>query len=297
MIYILYIDYIVYTLYIIYIMYIIYTSYILYILYILYVYTLYHNSWQITIVILFLPRGSIITQRSRRVKLLPWGELLVITPKKVSYISQIDLMKYLQMPVHVSNLEQFPLFPPKGNPRVFLVIWIILQLQRTRIENARIDKIDAIKLIDIIDCINQYKDNRYNRSDQLTLQTSPTQFHHRCFLFRFAWLIKVKSIVVLHSSVILLVRSPLLHLLLLFSTQSYSGTPSRGETTLPTRNGVLLCISWWAVSSWLSPNNRTLFLCSRSYQLQQGGSDNHGKCHSRGWSSKQWCSHFELGVW
>ena len=32
----------------------------------------------------------------------------------------------------------------------------------------------------------------------MTLQTSPTQLQHRCFIFWFAWLIKVRSIVVLH---------------------------------------------------------------------------------------------------
>ena len=38
-----------------------------------------------------------------------------------------------------------------------------------------------------------------DRSNQLTLQTSPNQFHHHCSLFKFAWLIKVRSIVVLHT--------------------------------------------------------------------------------------------------
>ena len=47
----------------------------------------------------------------------------------------------------------------------------------------------------------------------------------------------------LKFSVILLVSSPLLHLLLLFATQSYSGTYIRGETSIPTRNVLLLCIS------------------------------------------------------
>ena len=141
--------------------------------------------------------------------------------------------------------------------------------------------IDTIDTIDRIDRINQYQDNLYDRSDQLKLHTSPTHWHPCCFPFRFAWLIKVRSIVVLQSSVILLVRSPLLHLLLLFSTQSYSGTHNRGDTALPTKNGLLLCISRPAVSSWIYPTNRTFFLCSRRYQLQQGGSDYHVKCHSR----------------
>ena len=55
----------------------------------------------------------------------------------------------------------------------------------------------------------------------------------------------------LKSSFIFLVRSPLLHLLLPFATQYYSGTHSRGETSLPTRNGLLLCISQLAVYSWI----------------------------------------------
>ena len=85
----------------------------------------------------------------------------------------------------------------------------------------------------------------------------------------------------LQSSVIFLVRSPLLHILLLVSTQSCSGTHSIGETALPTGNGLLLCISRSAVSYWISPTNRIIFLCSRRYLLKQGGSDNDVKCHSR----------------
>ena len=57
------------------------------------------------------------------------------------------------------------------------------------------------------------------------------------------------------SGVILLVRSPLFHIFLLFSTQYYSGTHSRCETALPKRNGLLLCISRSNVSSWISPTN------------------------------------------
>ena len=52
----------------------------------------------------------------------------------------------------------------------------------------------------------------------------------------------VRCIVVLKSNVILLVRSPLFQILLLFSTQSYSGTLSLGETDLQMRNG-LLCVN------------------------------------------------------
>ena len=212
------------------------------------------------------------------------------------------------MPVNVSNLKKSSLFTPKGHPGLFWVIWIILQLQRAAIENVRIDTIntidkidviytiDTINMIDTIDtidtintidrisCNNQYKDNWYDRSDQLTLQTSPTQWHHCCFLLRFAWLIKVRIVVVLQFSDIFLVRSSLLRILLLFATQYYNGTHSRGDTAPTTRNGLLLCISRSDFPSWISPTNIILFLCSRSYLLQQGGSDNHFKCHSRWWS-------------
>ena len=100
-------------------------------------------------------------------------------------------MKYLQIPVNASNLKNFPIFTPKGHPRVCWVILIILQLHRTVTENSRIDTINTF---DRIDCINEYEDNRYNQSDQLTLQTLPTQWRHCCFIFWFAWLIKVSSI-------------------------------------------------------------------------------------------------------
>ena len=92
--------------------------------------------------------------------------------------------------------KTFPLFTPKVHPRVCRVIWIIFQLQRTAIENARIDTID---MINRINCINQYEDNWYNQTYRFTLQTSSTQLHHCCFLFRFEWLIKVRSIVLLHT--------------------------------------------------------------------------------------------------
>ena len=185
------------------------------------------------------------------------------------------------MPVNASNLEKFPLFTPKFHTRVWCVVWIILQLQRTVIENSGSDTIDIINTIDRIDCKYHYEYNRYDRSNILALQTSSTQWHHCCFIFRFAWFIKVVSIVVLQSSAILLVRSPLLCLLLMFATQSYSGTHIRGETALQKTNGLFLCISRSDVSSWISPTNRIIFLCYRSYQLQQVGSDNHVKCHSR----------------
>ena len=142
------------------------------------------SRWQITIVIQFLPGENITTSTVSKGKILPWGELLVITPEGILFISQTDLVKYLQMPVNASNPKKFPLFTQKGHPRFCWVVWIILQLQRTAIKNAStntIDKIDTIDTIDRIDWNNQYKDNRYNWSYQLTLQTSPAQLHH-CFL-------------------------------------------------------------------------------------------------------------------
>ena len=82
------------------------------------------------------------------------GELLVITPKDFLFISQTDLVKYLQMPVNAINLKLFPVFTTKGHPRVFWVICIILQLQRTAIEKTRIGRINTINTIDMIDIIN-----------------------------------------------------------------------------------------------------------------------------------------------
>ena len=190
------------------------------------------------------------------------------------------------MPVNASNPEKLSLFTTKGHPIVCCVVLTILQLQRIVIENDRIDTIGTINTIDTInriDCINQYKDNQYDLSDQLTLQNSPTQWHHCCFIFRFSWLIEVRIIVLLQSSIIFLLRSPLIRILRIFATQSYSGTHSRGETDLPTSNVSLLCISRSDVSYWFSTTNRTLFLCCRSYQLQQGGPDNHFKSHSIWW--------------
>ena len=164
--------------------------------------------------------GVLLPQLFRRIKILPQGVLLLIHLKGISFISWTYLVKYLQIPVNASNVENFPFFTPKVHPRVCWFVCIILQLQRTSIENYRINAIDTINTIGIIDCINQYKDNQYDLSDRLTLQTSLTQLYHCCFLFRFAWLIKVRIIVVLQSSVILLVRSPLLLLLILLDTQS-----------------------------------------------------------------------------
>ena len=196
-------------------------------------------------------------------EILPRGELLVITSKFL-FIYLTDFVKSLQILVNASNPQKSPFFAPKGHPIVCWVVWIILQLQCTTIENTRVNTINTINTIGTIDRINynnQCKENWYNQSDLLTMQTSPTQWHHCCFLFRFELLIKVMSIFVLHSSVIMLVLSPLLHILLMFSIRSYSGPPRRGETALPTRNGLLLCISRSAVSSWFFSTNITLFLC------------------------------------
>ena len=66
-------------------------------------------------------------------------------------------MKYLQMLVNISNLERSPHFILKYHPRACWVIWIILQLQNTTMENNRIHKIDRIY------CIDQYEDNLYDK--------------------------------------------------------------------------------------------------------------------------------------
>ena len=102
------------------------------------------------------------------------------------------------MPLNSSNPEKSPLFTPKGHLRVCWVILIILQLERTATENASIDTFDTINTIERIYWINQYEDNKYDRSDKFTRQTPPTQLYHRCLFFRFSWLIKLRSIVVLH---------------------------------------------------------------------------------------------------
>ena len=44
----------------------------------------------------------------------------------------------------------------------------------------------TIDTIERIYYINQYEDNLYNQYDRLTLQISPTQLHHWCFLFIFS---------------------------------------------------------------------------------------------------------------
>ena len=62
------------------------------------------DRWQITVVVYFLLGGNITTPTVSKGKPLPWGELLVITPKGILSISQTDLLKYLQMPVNASNL-------------------------------------------------------------------------------------------------------------------------------------------------------------------------------------------------
>ena len=101
--------------------------------------------------------------------------LLVITPKGILFISQTDLAKHLQISLNASNLEKLPFFTSKVHPRVCWDILIILQLQRTAIDNARIDTIDTINTINTIDtinriiCINQYGDNKYDRSNRLEL--------------------------------------------------------------------------------------------------------------------------------
>ena len=87
-----------------------------------FVFGILQDRWQITIVIPFLPGEILLPQRFRRVKILSRGELLVITPKGILFISQTDLVKYLQMPVNASNLEKFPLFTPKGHT---ISCWVI----------------------------------------------------------------------------------------------------------------------------------------------------------------------------
>ena len=93
--------------------------------------------------------------------MVPRRELLVITPKGVLFIFQTDLVKYVQMQVNASNLKKFYFFTPKGHLRACWFILIILQLQRTAIENPRINTIDMIDEIERINFINKYEDNRY----------------------------------------------------------------------------------------------------------------------------------------
>ena len=157
--------------------------------------------------------------------------------------------------------------------------------------------IHTINTIDIIDYINQHEENKQDVSNQLTLQTSPTQLRLCCFLYIFSSLIKVSSIVVLHPLSYCWYAHLCFIFCFFFSNQSYIGTHSRGDTAIPTRNGLFLCISWSDIYSCLSPTTRIIFLCSSSYQMQQGGSENNVKYHSRQWSSKKWCNPFDLGVW
>ena len=64
----------------------------------------YHEGarWQITIVTPFLPGKNITTPTVLKGKTFtPRG----ITPKRILFISQIDLVKYLQMPVNASKYQ------------------------------------------------------------------------------------------------------------------------------------------------------------------------------------------------
>ena len=62
--------------------------------------------------------GNISTPTVLKGKNLPRGELIVITPKGILFISQKDLVKYLQIPVHASNPKMLPFLTPKVHPRV-----------------------------------------------------------------------------------------------------------------------------------------------------------------------------------
>ena len=94
----------------------------------------------------------------------------------------------------------------------------------------------------------------------------------------------------------LFLRSHLTNILLLFNTQCCSVTHSRGDTAIPTRNGLLFYISCKTIYSNISHPDITLLLCSRRYQLQQGGYYNHVKPGSRWWSSNKWFYNFDLVV-
>ena len=82
----------------------------------------FRSWWQITIVTPFLPGKNITTPTVLKVKNLPRGELLVITPKGILFISQTDSVEYLKMPVNASNLEKLPLLTPNGHT---IVCWVI----------------------------------------------------------------------------------------------------------------------------------------------------------------------------
>ena len=58
----------------------------------------------------------LLSQWFQRVKILPQGELIVITHKAILLMSRTDLVKYLQMPVHASNIENPPFKTPKVIP-------------------------------------------------------------------------------------------------------------------------------------------------------------------------------------
>ena len=58
----------------------------------------------------------LLPQRFLSVNILPWGELLVITPLGILFISQTDLVKYLQMSVNANNLEKLSLLTQKVIP-------------------------------------------------------------------------------------------------------------------------------------------------------------------------------------
>ena len=63
------------------------------------------------------------------------------------------------MSVNARNLENLSIVTPKGHPRVCWVVFVILRLQHTAIDNARINTIYTIDTIDGIDCIDQYEYN------------------------------------------------------------------------------------------------------------------------------------------
>ena len=131
----------------------------------------------------------------------------------------------------------------------------------------------------------------------MTLHTSPTQLHHCCYLFRFAWLIKVRIIVVLHP-VSSCWYNHLCFLFFFFLTLNPTVVPTAEVRILSQKRMDYCCVSHGQFfSPWISTTNRTILLCYRSYKLQQGGSENNVKSHSRWWSSKKWCYPLYLWVW